>query len=379
MRIAALAPELCARRERSSQQESNTNAKFHRITDLRLYEGEIGTRAIFDADPRASCGYSASARGQGRARNRANRNRQDAGVPDPGDRATAQEQNAGHRGAGAGADARIGHAGGCAVQCLAGLAACARRHWWLADSPRARSYTLFAREPALVVATPGRLEDYLDRKLFNFNSLRILVLDEADRMLDMGFLPAIKRIASVLPKERQTMCFSATMEASVAHLVKDYLKNPTRLAFGSTLKPSENVRMQAFEVPVDRKQEMLQRLLAKETGRCLVFSRTKRGTERITKSLNRDGFSAAMIHGDRSQSQRNAALAGFQQGRYRVLVATDSPLAGSTFRISSTSSIMTCRNCRESYPSRRPHRPSWWTRRGNHTVFTRATVRTLPT
>jgi ATP-dependent RNA helicase RhlE len=175
----------------------------------------------------------------------------------------------------------------------------------------------------VIVATPGRLEDYLDRKLFNFNSLRILVLDEADRMLDMGFLPAIKRIASVLPKERQTMCFSATMEASVAHLVKDYLKNPARLAFGSILKPSENVRMQAFEVAVDRKQEMLQRLLAKETGRCLVFSRTKRGTERITKSLNRDGFSAAMIHGDRSQSQRNAALAGFQQGRYRVLVATD--------------------------------------------------------
>jgi ATP-dependent RNA helicase RhlE len=175
----------------------------------------------------------------------------------------------------------------------------------------------------VIVATPGRLEDYLDRKLFNFNNLRILVLDEADRMLDMGFLPAIKRIASVLPKERQTMCFSATMEASVAHLVKDYLKNPARLAFGSILKPSENVRMQAFEVSVDRKQEMLQRLLAKETGRCLVFSRTKRGTERITKSLNRDGFSAAMIHGDRSQSQRNSALAGFQQGRFRVLVATD--------------------------------------------------------
>jgi ATP-dependent RNA helicase RhlE len=174
-----------------------------------------------------------------------------------------------------------------------------------------------------VVATPGRLEDYLDRRLFNFNALRILVLDEADRMLDMGFLPAIKRIASILPKERQTMCFSATMEASVAHLVKDYLKNPARVALGSTLKPSENVRMQAFEVAVDRKQEMLQRLLAKETGRCLVFSRTKRGTERITKSLNRDGFSAAMIHGDRSQSQRNSALAGFQQGRFRVLVATD--------------------------------------------------------
>jgi ATP-dependent RNA helicase RhlE len=175
----------------------------------------------------------------------------------------------------------------------------------------------------LIVATPGRLEDYLDRKLFTFRSLQILVLDEADRMLDMGFLPAIRRIASILPKERQTMLFSATLEASIVHLVKDYLRNPVRLSFGSTLKPSENVRMQAFEVSVDRKHRVLTRLLAKETGRCLVFARTKRATDRITKNLNRDGFSAAMIHGDRSQSQRTAALAGFQQGRFRVLVATD--------------------------------------------------------
>src|SRR5579864_4061327 len=94
MRIAALAPKLCARRGRSRQQESNTNAKFYRITNLRLYEGEIGTRAIFDADPRASCGYPASARGQGRARNRTNRNRQDAGVPDPCDRTAPETQNA---------------------------------------------------------------------------------------------------------------------------------------------------------------------------------------------------------------------------------------------------------------------------------------------
>src|SRR6266481_8430322 len=175
----------------------------------------------------------------------------------------------------------------------------------------------------LVVATPGRLEDYLDRRLFNFKDLRILVLDEADRMLDMGFLPAIRRIAAILPKERQTMCFSATLEASVVHLVKDYMRNPVRLQFGSTLKPSDNIRMQAFEVSADRKQQVLNRLLAKEAGRCLVFARTKRATDRIAKNLNRDGFSAAMIHGDRSQSQRNSALAGFQQGRYRVLVATD--------------------------------------------------------
>jgi len=175
----------------------------------------------------------------------------------------------------------------------------------------------------IVVATPGRLEDFLDRRLVNFRGLRVLVLDEADRMLDMGFLPAIQRIAAVLPKERQTMCFSATLEASVVHLVNDYMRNPVRVALGSTLKPSENVRVQAFEVDADRKQEVLHRLLAKETGRCLVFARTKRGTERLAKNLNREGFAAAMIHGDRSQSQRTAALAGFQQGRYRILVATD--------------------------------------------------------
>jgi ATP-dependent RNA helicase RhlE len=174
-----------------------------------------------------------------------------------------------------------------------------------------------------VVATPGRLEDYLDRRLFHFNALRILILDEADRMLDMGFLPAIRRIVSILPKDRQTMCFSATMEGSMIRVVKDYMKEPVRLSFGSTLKPSENVRVQAFEVAMDRKMELLQRLLAKETGRCLVFARTKRGTERIADNLNRKGFSSAMIHGDRSQSQRTSALTGFQQGRYRILVATD--------------------------------------------------------
>ena len=175
----------------------------------------------------------------------------------------------------------------------------------------------------LVVATPGRLEDFLDRRLVNFNTLRVLILDEADRMLDMGFLPAIRRIVSVLPKNRQTLCFSATLEASVAHLVHDYMRQPVRVALGSTLKPSENVRVQAFEVPSDRKLEFLERLLAKESGRCLIFTRTKRGAERLALSLSREGFSAAAIHGDRSQSQRNAALAGFQQGRHQILVATD--------------------------------------------------------
>src|SRR5262249_24882656 len=128
---------------------------------------------------------------------------------------------------------------------------------------------------------------------------------------------------SALPKDRQSLCFSATMEGSVAKLVNDYTRNPVRLAFGSTLKPSENVRLQAFDVREDAKAATLHGILEKETGRCLVFCRTKRGTERIAKNLNRNGINAAMIHGDRSQSQRTSALTGFQRNQFRVLVATD--------------------------------------------------------
>ena len=183
--------------------------------------------------------------------------------------------------------------------------------------------TAIRRGARLIVATPGRLEDFIDRRLVDFRNLSILVLDEADRMLDMGFLPAIKRIVTVLPADRHTMCFSATLPASVTQLVNKYMRTPVRVAVGSTLKPSESVRMQAFEVSTDRKQEILNRLLGAESGRCLVFVRTKHGTERLARRLAKDGFAAAMIHGDRSQGQRTAALSGFQQGRFQVLVATD--------------------------------------------------------
>ena len=189
--------------------------------------------------------------------------------------------------------------------------------------PERQQVNSIRRGAPLVVATPGRLEDLLEQRLLQFANLQILVLDEADRMLDMGFLPAIRRIAAALPRTRQTMCFSATLEGPMARLVKDYTTDPVRLAFGSVLRPSETVRLQAFEVSPDRKQDALRYLLARETGRCLVFSRTKRGTERIARSLNRDGINAAMIHGDRSQPQRTAALEGFHRGHYRVLVATD--------------------------------------------------------
>jgi ATP-dependent RNA helicase RhlE len=175
----------------------------------------------------------------------------------------------------------------------------------------------------LVVATPGRLEDFLDRKLVNLRTVRVLILDEADRMLDMGFLPAIRRIVSLVPKDRQTLCFSATLEASVAHLVHDYMRHPVRVELGSVLKASDSVRVQAFEVSADRKLDVLCRLLAQDKGRCLVFARTKRGAERLALGLTREGFAAALIHGGRSQSQRTAALTAFQKGRTRILVATD--------------------------------------------------------
>jgi len=175
----------------------------------------------------------------------------------------------------------------------------------------------------LVIATPGRLQDFIGRKLVDLRNIKMLVLDEADRMLDMGFLPAIRRIIAVLPVRRQTLCFSATLEQSVAGLVNDYMRNPVRVALGSVLKPAESVQLQAFEVRPGEKLDVLRHLLYGEKGQTLIFTRTKRGAQRLAKELTRDGFTAAEIHGDRTQSQRNGALSGFQEGRYQVLVATD--------------------------------------------------------
>jgi len=178
-------------------------------------------------------------------------------------------------------------------------------------------------KPGFIIATPGRLQDFISRKLVDLRGVKLLVLDEADRMLDMGFLPAIRRILNVLPATRQTLCFSATMEQSVAGLVHDYMRDPIRIALGSVLKPAESVELKAFELRPGEKLEMLRQLLYAEKGQTLIFTRTKRGTQRLTQELVRAGFTAAMIHGDRSQSQRNGALSGFQQGRFQILVATD--------------------------------------------------------
>ncbi len=179
------------------------------------------------------------------------------------------------------------------------------------------------RGAQVVIATPGRLCDFLDRKLVKLDTVRTLVVDEADRMLDMGFLPALKQILGELPAERQTMFFAATFDQAVAPLVRTYLKDPARVAIGTTTKPVDQVDLRYYEVETDSKLGLLQSLIEQEAGTFLVFARTKRGTENLAKKLALGGIKAARLHGDRTQNQRSQALRGFQDGYYRVLVATD--------------------------------------------------------
>ncbi len=175
----------------------------------------------------------------------------------------------------------------------------------------------------VIVATPGRLEDLLDRRLVKLDRIEVLVLDEADRMLDMGFIPAIRRIVKKLPTARQSMCFSATIEPSVAHLLDEVLKSPVKLAFGSTTRSADSVRLLAYEVAQTQKADLLLRLVKANSGPALVFVGTKRKTEAVAKKLDKAGIQVAVLHGDRSQSQRVRALEQFQKGRAQVLVATD--------------------------------------------------------
>jgi ATP-dependent RNA helicase RhlE len=179
------------------------------------------------------------------------------------------------------------------------------------------------RGARIIVATPGRLEDYIKRRLVKLDTIKILVLDEVDRMLDMGFQPAIARIAAELPTVRQTLCYSATLEGAVREVAQRYLKNPVRIEIGTLSKPAENVELRTFEVSKDKKQELLEHLLGNEAGTFLVFVRTKHGADRLAQKLARAGHSATQIHGDRTQSQRNSALRSFTEGRHRILVATD--------------------------------------------------------
>jgi ATP-dependent RNA helicase RhlE len=174
----------------------------------------------------------------------------------------------------------------------------------------------------VVIATPGRLLDHINRRNIAFTALQLFVLDEADRMLDIGFLPDIRRIVHLLPQERQTMLFSATLQP-VVELGREVTRQPVRIEVEKTVTPP-TISHVLYPVPEHLKFELLQRLLQDESlDSVLLFARTKHRADRVVRNLQRAKISAAVIHGNRSQSQRVAALEAFRRGRVRVLVATD--------------------------------------------------------
>ena len=176
----------------------------------------------------------------------------------------------------------------------------------------------------VVVATPGRLLDHLERQNVVFDDLEVLVLDEADRMLDMGFVPQINRILAQLPKYRQTLLFSATMPPEVEALARKYQRKPTVVQIGRRSEAVNTVAHAVYPVPKDRKTALLVELLKKDgMDSVLVFTRTKHGADRVVRHLEKAGIEADALHADRSQGQRTAALAKFKSGETRVLVATD--------------------------------------------------------
>ncbi len=176
----------------------------------------------------------------------------------------------------------------------------------------------------MVMATPGRLLDHLRRRNVDFHDLQVLVLDEADRMLDMGFLPDVRQIISALPKRRQTLLFSATIPREVEHLARDIMHEPLRVTAGRQDQPPESIRHTAYPVQEYLKTGLLVELLRRGGIKsALVFTRTKWRADRLAQDLFEAGFRVGLIHGGRTQSQRESALAGFRAGREPVLVATD--------------------------------------------------------
>ena len=176
----------------------------------------------------------------------------------------------------------------------------------------------------VVVATPGRLIDLMDSGHVSLASVSTLVLDEADRMLDMGFLPQIRRIVAKVPTKRQTLLFSATLSKDIEKIASELLHNPQTIEIGRRTNPAETVEQFLYPVPKSRKVDLLIRLLHDSSlDSVLVFSRTKHGADKIARKLIDAGIATATLHSNRSQSQRTSALAAFRNGRVRVLVATD--------------------------------------------------------
>lgn len=175
----------------------------------------------------------------------------------------------------------------------------------------------------IIIGTPGRINDHIKQRTLNLSNVSILVLDEADCMLDMGFAPQIKQILLSVPKERQTMLFSATMPDSIIKIATTYMKLPVRVEIARPGTASEKVEHELFFIKKDSRGALLESLLKEYKGSVLVFTRTKFAAKKITRNLSARNFSAAEIHSNRSLSQRKAALDGFKTGRFRVLVATD--------------------------------------------------------
>ncbi len=179
------------------------------------------------------------------------------------------------------------------------------------------------KNPNVIIATPGRLIDHMDQRTLNLSDVHILVLDEADRMLDMGFLPQISRILRSVPKERQTMLFSATMPRAVATIAASYMKLPVNIEIAPSGTLVEKLTQELFIVKKENKNQLLKKILDQYRGSVLIFTRTKIGAHRITRSIREMGYGAAEIHSDRTLAQRREALQGFKAGKHRILVATD--------------------------------------------------------
>ncbi len=193
----------------------------------------------------------------------------------------------------------------------------------IGGEPLYRQSKALLRNPNVIIGTPGRIIDHMERKNMNLKKVKVLVLDEADRMLDMGFAPQLKQILSSLPHERQTMLFSATMPESIIGIAKTYLKLPIRVEVAKSGTAAKDITQKVYFISQEDKPRLLEKLLQEYKGSVLVFSRTKFSAKKIATMVRNFGHSAVEIHSNRSLSQRREAMEGFKRGKYRVMIATD--------------------------------------------------------